>query len=330
MRIAIDAMGGDFAPQEIVAGVVEAATVLDNQLCLVGQPEAIADHLESPDERIDIVPAQEVVLMDESPRSALRSKPDSSVARAVQMVAEQEAQAVVSAGNSGAFMALCVMRLGTIPGVHRPAIAIMLPTPSGHRVLLDAGANVDCKAEHLRDFGLMGSIYAEHALDIQAPRVGLLSIGSEPGKGNELTKGAFKLLADANLNFVGNVEGDQIFTGGCDVVVCDGFVGNVILKSSEGNFSTMLGHVHSSIGTSVWLRLLEPLLRRPLRQLKQQFEYAEYGGALLLGVNDVCVVSHGRSDAHAILSAIAVANKAVHTEIIDHLSGAFAELVVVP
>ncbi len=329
MRIAIDAMGGDFAPAEIVAGVAQAAATGDGQLSLVGQPEAIAEHLESPCEGIDIVPAQEVVLMDESPRSALRSKPDCSVARAVELVAEGNAQAVVSAGNSGAFMAFCVMRLGTIPGVHRPAIAITMPTPSGHRVLLDAGANVDCKAEHLRDFGLMGSIYAEHALDIQTPRVGLLSIGSEPGKGNELTKGAFELLQNANLNFVGNVEGDQVFTGGCDVVVCDGFVGNVILKSSEGNFSTMLGHVQASISKNVWLRALAPLLHRPLRRLKQQFDYAEYGGALLLGVNGVCVVSHGRSDARAMMSAIAVANKAVETEMIDHLSSAFAELVSV-
>jgi len=322
-------MGGDYAPREVVAGTLSAAAVVDGQLCLVGQPEAIAEHLGPHNERIEVRAAQEAVLMDDSARSALRSKPDSSVARAVEMVAANEAQAVVSAGNSGAFMALCMTRLGTIPGVRRPAIAITFPTPSGLRVLLDAGANVDCKAEHLRDFGLMGSIYAQYALGIHSPRVGLLSIGSEPCKGNELTKSAFGLLGKTNVNFVGNIEGDQIFAGTCDVVVCDGFVGNVILKSAEGTFAALIAQVRSSFRRSLVLRPLGPLLHRPLQMLKRQFDYAEYGGALLLGVRGVCVVSHGRSDAHAIMNAIVVASRATQTKIIDHLSGAFADLVAV-
>jgi glycerol-3-phosphate acyltransferase PlsX len=329
MRIAVDAMGGDFAPQQVVAGAVRAATALDAQLTLVGRPQAIAQHLGPSADSIEIRPAGEVVSMDESPRNAIRGKSDSSVARAVEMVAEREAQAVVSAGNSGAFMALCVTQLGTVPGVRRPAIAITVPSPSGYRVLLDAGANVDCKPEHLRDFGLMGSVYAAHALGVENPRVGLLSIGSEAGKGNELTRAAFDLLAATGLNFVGNVEGGQVFTGGCDVVVCDGFVGNAILKACEGILSTFFDQVRNSLRSGPVLRLLAPLLRRPLLGLRRRFDYAEYGGALLLGVNGVCVVSHGCSDATAIMNAIAVAHRAAESELIGHLSGAFAQLEAV-
>ena len=330
MRIAVDAMGGDFAPDEIVAGAARAAVALDTQLALVGEPEAIAEQLGPPGHRIEIKPARDVVSMDESPRNAIRGKPDSSVARAVEMVAENETQAVISAGNSGAFMALCVMRLGTIPGVRRPAIAITVPTSSGYRVLLDAGANVDCKPEHLRDFGVMGSVYAAHSLGIENPAVGLLSIGSERGKGNELTRAAFDLLTETNLKFVGNVEAGQVFTGGCDVIVCDGFVGNAILKSIEGACLAVLDESRASLRSSLLLRLLAPVLRGPMRTLKSRFDYSEYGGALLLGVNGVCVVSHGCSDANAIVNAIAVAHRAAQSELIEHLSGAFAELAIVP
>ena len=329
MRIAVDAMGGDFAPEQIVAGALLAADELNAQLSLVGRPEAVEQCLGGRarmNGQIEISPASDVIEMGESPRAALRGREDSSVALAVAMVGDGSAQAVVSAGNSGAFMAVATMRLGTIPGVKRPAIAITVPTPEGgYRVLLDAGANADCKPEHLRDFGLMGSVYAQYALQIEEPRVGLLSIGEEKVKGNELTKAAYGMLEEADLNFIGNVEGGDIFTGDADVVVCDGFTGNVVLKTVEGVGGTIFRQIRESVSDSVVLCMFAPLLRAAFRKVAKQFDYSEYGGALLLGVNGVSVVGHGCSNANAVRNAIGFAYRAVEGELVEHMSAAFAE-----
>lgn len=329
MRIAVDAMGGDFAPKEIVAGALLAADELNAQLSLVGRPEEIERYLGKATQangRVEIAAAEDVISMGESPRAALRGRDDSSVARAVAMVGDGSAQAVVSAGNSGAFMALSTVRLGTIPGVKRPAIAITVPVPGGsYRVLLDAGANADCRPEHLRDFGVMGALYAQHALHIETPRVGLLSIGQEKGKGNELTKTAHDLLEETDLNFIGNVEGGDIFTGGTDVIVCDGFTGNVVLKTTEGVGAAIFGQIRESIAQSTELSESAPLFEKALRCVANQFDYSEYGGALLLGVNGVSVVGHGCSNANAIRNAIRFAYRAVEGKMVEHISTAFAE-----
>ncbi len=328
MRIAVDAMGGDFAPEQIVDGARLAAGELDAIISLAGPPEAIESCLRElgprPD-NIEIEPATDVIAMEESPRAALRGRDGSSVARAVGLVAEGRAQAVVSAGNSGAFMALSAVRLGTIPGVRRPAIACPMPSPTGPCVLLDAGANADCRPEHLRDFGLMGALYAEHSLGIGNPRVAVLSIGEEKGKGNELTKAAYDLLAETELNFVGNAEPGDIYGDGCDVAVCDGFVGNVVLKTSEGVASLMVDQLKRLIQGSLALKLVSPLLRSGLRQMMREFDYSEYGGALLLGVNGVSIVGHGCSDARAIRNAVCFAHRAVQSRLVEHISEVFAQ-----
>ena len=326
MRIAVDAMGGDYAPEQTVAGAILAAQEIDARISLVGDPDAICAQMvgSTPGDRIEIEPAGDVIDMGESPRSVLRGRDDTSMARAVEQVRSGAAQAVFSAGNSGAFMALSVMRLGTIPGVRRPAIAVTMPSENGHRVLLDAGANADCKPEHLVDFGMMGSIYAEHALGIDNPQVGLLSIGEEKGKGNELTKAAHELLEMADLNFCGNVEGGDIFGGACDVIVCDGFVGNVVLKVTEGAAGLLLRRVQQAIMETPELAPVAPAFAEALRTLTGEFDAAEYGGALLLGVNGVCIVGHGCSDAQAVRNAIRFAHRAIDGQLVEELLNAFA------
>ncbi len=327
MRIAVDAMGGDFAPEQIVAGARLAAGEVNADVVLVGAAEAIERCLRElgpRPENIEIEPAADVIGMGESPRAALRGRDDSSMARAVALVGDGSAQAVVSAGNSGAFMALSATRLGTVPGVRRPAIACAMPSPTGPCVLLDAGANADCRPEHLRDFGLMGAIYAEHSLGIENPRVAVLSIGEEKGKGNELTKAAYDLLAETDLNFIGNAEPGDIYADVCDVAVCDGFVGNVVLKTSEGVAGLLVDQIKRVIRSSVALRLVSPLLRSGLRQLVREFDYSEYGGALLLGVNGVSIVGHGCSDARAVHNAVRFAYVAVQSRLVEHISQVFA------
>ena len=319
-------MGGDHAPEEIVAGALLAAEQVDAAISLAGDPDAIAACIgDAAPEHIEVEPAHDVIAMGESPRAALRGRDDTSLARAVDQVAHGDAQAVVSAGNSGAFMALSVMRLGTIAGVRRPAIAVTMPTADGHRVLLDAGANADCRPEHLVDFGLMGSVYAQNTLGIDNPRVGLLSIGEEKGKGNELTKATHELLEVADLNFCGNVEGGDVFGGKCDVIVCDGFVGNVVLKVTEGAAGLLFRQIRAAVEQSQELRPLASQLAGALRDVADRFDASEYGGALLLGVNGVSIVGHGCSDAKAVRNAIRVAHRAVEGRLVEHLRAIFAQ-----
>ena len=322
MIIAVDAMGGDLAPEQIVHGALCCPPHVGADLALVGQPDQVrrylpADHQDRPE--LKIVAASGVVGMEDDLSSILRNGCQSSLAVAVEMVRTGEADAAVSAGNSGAFMALAYAQLGTIAGVRRPAIAVVLPSRRQAQVLIDGGANVDCQPVHLAQFAVMGSIYAQHALQIDRPRVGLLSIGREPSKGNDLTRAAYELLRESPLDFIGNVEGDDMLGEDVDVIVADGFAGNVALKAAEGMARWATSELDREIAQSVWARLGALLMRRSLAKLRKSLDYATYGGALLLGVRGICVVSHGRSDARAISNALSVAHRAVNGQIVQRL-----------
>lgn len=310
-RIALDAMGGDHAPDEVIKGALLAAAESPVDILLVGKQEVLAAKLKQFGDgratRIEIVDAREVVEMDDGALTPIRKKRNSSVRVCANLVKEGRAQAMVSAGHTGASMTSAYMVLGTIEGVSRPALAAILPNANNYTVLLDVGANVDSKASYLREFAVMGHFYAQMVFGIEAPRVGLLSIGEEEGKGNELTKETFRVLKETGLNFIGNAEGRDVFNGNCDVVVCDGFIGNVVLKAGE------------ALGEMVGRKLREQVTRSPIRKagalilktafddLKKSMDYSEYGGAPLLGVNGGCIVCHGRSNAKAIKNAIRVA-----------------------
>lgn len=328
MRIALDAMGGDFAPTEVVKGAVRAARELDAQIVLVGDQERIRQELGRAPSNIEIVHASQVIEMQEHPAAAVRRKRDASVVVAGLLVAEGKADAMISAGNSGAAMAVALMKIGAIPGIERPAIATLIPSRNGKTVLLDVGAVVDCRPENLLDFATMGGIYAEQVLGISEPRVGLLSIGEEPTKGNELTKATYELLQKASLNFIGNVEGRELFADVADVVVCDGFVGNVVIKVSEGLGEFVVDSVKGEVNQSLFYRLAAMALSPGLKRLKKKVDYAEYGGAPLLGVNGICIISHGRSDSRAIYNAVKAAARAVNADVVGRIRGTLAMAAV--
>jgi glycerol-3-phosphate acyltransferase PlsX len=330
MRIAVDAMGGDYAPREIVRGAVEAARRLPavSRILLVGDAEAVRRELgpDSPvSDKIEVRHAAEVVGMDESPAQAVRRKKDSSIGRAVDMVHSGEADAAVSAGNTGAFVVAATLKLGRLPGVERPAIAAVLPTQNRPFVLVDAGANTDCTAGLLFQFAVMGSVYSRVILGQRAPVVGLLSIGGEDVKGNELTKEAFGLLSGSHLNFTGNVEGHDLFVGETDVVVCDGFVGNVVLKTSEST-AHAIGHWMKQEFRRNPVRVLGALLLSgALKAMRRRMDPETYGGAPLLGVNGICIITHGASSASAIFHAIRVASEAVEQKLNELIVGQITE-----
>jgi glycerol-3-phosphate acyltransferase PlsX len=307
MRLALDAMGGDHAPAVTVEGAVQSARESNHEIILVGREELIRAELARHDTRkisLRIEHAAEVIGMDETPAQAVRQKKDSSLAVAARLVADGKADAFVSAGNSGATMASALLYLRRIPGVSRPAIATVFPTISGVCVMLDVGANVDCKPKHLQQFGIMGSSYLEGVFGIKNPRVGLLSIGEEDSKGNELSLETFDLLKKTPLNFIGNIEGRDITRGNCDVAVCDGFVGNILLKFGEGVAEMMLKIVKEEFKAHpiAWASL--PFLWAALKDLRKKVDYSEQGGAPLLGVDGVCIISHGRSNAKAVKNAL--------------------------
>jgi glycerol-3-phosphate acyltransferase PlsX len=314
IRIAVDAMGGDHAPEEIIKGAALAAE--DYQIILVG-PEFLRDQLPR---GVTLVEACEWIGMDEQPAVALRRKRNSSLMVAANLVREGKADAFVSAGNSGAAMGAALLRLGRIPGIGRPAIAIPLPTTIEKPCLiLDAGANVDCTEENLLQFARMGANYYQAVFNEELPRVGLLSIGEEEGKGNQLTRAAHKLLAESDLNFIGNIEGRDLTAGTAQVAVCDGFVGNIVLKLAEGMASSIFKILKEEVKKS-WLRKMGMSLARPaLKSLASRFDYAEYGGAPLLGVDGVVMISHGRSKARAILSSINNAAVCVEKQVVQKL-----------
>jgi len=331
MRIAVDAMGGDYAPEEIVKGAIKAAAELNVEIALVGDPAQLEKELHKhkfDQKLISIVPALDVIAMDEHPASAVRKKADSSIMVSTDLVKRGQAQAVVSAGNTGAAMAAAKLRLRSIPGIERPAIAAIIPTEKGKCLLLDVGANADCKPKHLVHFALMGSIYVEKIWGISQPKVGLLNIGEEETKGNELSIATYELLKQSNLNFVGNAEGRDITKGDIDVIVCDGFVGNVVLKFGEGLASSIFQLIKGEIKKN-WLASLGIVfLASIFKALKKKMDYTEYGGAPLLGVNGVSIISHGSSNEKAIKNAIRVAKEVVEGKVVENICQGVAKLGV--
>jgi len=312
MRIAVDAMGGDYAPHEIVKGAVDAVkslTDVDN-LFLVGDELLVKKEVNDigySGQKITIKHASEVVEMGETPAMAIRKKKDSSISRCIDMIAAGEANAVVSAGNTGAVVVASTLKLRLLPGVLRPAIATILPTRDRPVVLIDAGANTDCDPIMLTQFGIMGSIYSKVIFKQEEPVVGLMSIGGEDTKGNEITKKAFSLLGKANIKFRGNVEGHDLFKGETDVVVCDGFVGNVILKTSESAAHVIGSWMKEEFTKNPVRKFGAFLLKEALHSMKKKMDPELYGGAPLLGVNGVVIITHGSSSAKAIYHAIRVA-----------------------
>jgi glycerol-3-phosphate acyltransferase PlsX len=327
MRIALDAMGGDHAPATTVEGAIEAIKKIRNiSVILVGDRAELVKELkkkEYPAARINIKHASQVVGMDESPISAFRKKKESSIRVAFELVKSGDADAVVSAGNSGVVMATALYVLGRIPGVDRPAIATVMPTLKGRFVLIDAGANVDCKPNHMVQFAIMGEAYAKHVFNIKDPKIGLLGIGEEDVKGNELTRVVFKYLKALHKNFVGNVEGKDIFLGDVDVVVCDGFVGNIALKISEGLAEAVTKMLKMEIKKRTSGKLGYLFLKNAFRSFKKKTDYSEYGGAPLLGVTKPCIIGHGRSTARAIKNAIKVAVELHHKRMVEVISEEF-------
>jgi phosphate acyltransferase len=320
LKIAVDAMGGDFAPASEVEGALDATRDLDIGVILVGQTEKIQSELDRHrrnralggyswnSSKIEIVDAQEVITMDDPVAHSVRRKRNSSIRVAAKLVRDGQAQALVSAGNTGAVMMTAKLVIGTLPKVDRPALATVLPTLKERgTVILDVGANAECKPKHLYEFAVMGSLYSSSIVGVHKPRVGILSIGEEEAKGNDLTKEAFKLLKNSPLNFIGNVEGRDMYTGLADVIVCDGFTGNVALKVSEGVFEFMMSLLKKELTATLQTKAGAILSRPAFQKFKKRLDYAEYGGAPLLGINGVAVICHGRSTPKAIRNAIAVA-----------------------
>lgn len=325
MRVAVDAMGGDHAPGEIVAGAELAARDLGIEIVLTGEPQSVSRELAARGARgIEIVDAPELIGMSEAAGMAVRRKRRASVVAAMELVRDGRADAMVTAGHTGAAMAAALFTLGRIAGAERPAIAVVIPTLAGQAVLLDVGANVDSKPQHLLQFALMGSVYARSVLGIAHPRVALLSIGEEASKGNDVTLRAAELLRGSGASFIGNVEGRGLFHGETDVAVCDGFVGNILLKSGEGIATMILSLLKDELVRSPHLVPILWLLSPRLHRFSKRLDYAEHGGAPLLGVNGVCVIAHGRSKAKAIRSAIGAAAVAARSHIVDQISAEIA------
>lgn len=310
--IALDAMGGDHAPQAEVEGAIQAVRSLNVRVVLVGKEDVIkaelARHPQARGLALDVHHASEVITMEDSAAKAVRTKRGSSIRVACRLVREGEAQGVVSAGNTGAVMATAKMVQGMLPGVERPALASALPTIKGAPVIVcDVGANVDCSARMLAQFAVMGDVYSRVIFHNQRPRIGILSIGEEDLKGNELTKTASAMLRNMPIHFIGNVEGRDIYTGMADVVVCDGFVGNVALKVSEGLVDMVKQMLTASLKANPMRQLGYLLSQGAFQDFRKRVDYSEYGGAPLLGVKGTCIICHGRSNANAIKNAIRVA-----------------------
>lgn len=324
MKIALDAMGGDYAPAAAVAGAVQAARAYSLEVILVGDAIRIQAELRKYDTRglrLPIIHASQVVEMDEH-TMAVKQKQDASMVVAMRLVREGQADAFASAGNSGAVMAAALFTLGRIPGIIRPALATVYPMPPHRCILLDIGANADCKPEHLLQFAIMGAAYAERIHGIPRPRVGIISNGEEPEKGSALVREAFSLLAASGLNFIGNVEGKDIAKGLADVIVTDGFTGNVVVKTMEGVADFITGRLREAM-TSRWhYKLAAAVLLPAFNRLRRSMDYREYGAGPLLGVQGLVFIGHGRSDARAIMSALRVANEAVRSGMLEAIKEA--------
>lgn len=323
MKIIVDAMGGDHAPQVPVEAAARAVKELDIDIILVGDKEVVENELkkhEYDENRIEIVHAPEVISNHEEPAKAVRSKKGASVVVAANLLKNGEGDAMLSMGNTGALLASGLLIVGRIKGILRPALGTVLPTAQGPKLLIDAGANTNCKPENLVQFGIMGSVYMENIHKIDKPKVGLVSNGEEEGKGDELTKASYPKMADAPFNFMGNIEGRDIMEGSADVMVCDGFVGNVILKTVEG-----MGHVISSMLKGMFMKNLKTkigalFVMDGVREFKSMMDYREYGGAPLLGTKKPVIKGHGSSDAVAAFNAIRQAKMFVSTDVINGIT----------
>lgn len=318
MRVAVDAMGGDYAPGAIVEGAIEASRSYGIEVLLVGRPDAIEEEISRlkrhgglDGTKFQIIPADEIVEMGDDPLRAVRHKRNSSMAIALKAVKSGEADAFVSAGSTGAAYGIARAILGRVKGVTKPAIAVVMPNVRDQTVVIDAGANVDCSPKDLAEFAVMGSIYSELILGKPSPRVGLLNIGTEEVKGNDLVLGARHLLRESPINFTGDVEGRDVMAGTVDVVVCDGFVGNVILKFGEGMADMVVKLIKEELSSTLSSGIGAALIRGGFERLKAKLDYTEYGGAPLLGINGACIIAHGSSCPKAIKNAVRVASEYV-------------------
>ena len=325
MRIALDAMGSDLAPASEIEGAIRTLreSTTDTQIVLVGDGERIEAELSArsdyPKDHLSVVHAPDRIVPGEAPAAAVRRKPTSSIVVGVKLQKEGGADAFVSAGSTGAVMASSLLFLRRLPGVDRPAIGTILPTSKHPALLLDAGANVDCKPQHLLQFALLGGIYAQDLMGVDNPRIGLLNIGEEPEKGNELAVESYKLLANADLNFIGNIEGREIIRGGCDVLVCDGFAGNLILKFYESVAEFVIGLLKRELSAHNAEEL-------ELNEIFRFLDYEEVGGAPLLGVNGVSIIMHGSSSPKAFFNGLGVAARAVESSMVSHMAGELAKV----
>jgi glycerol-3-phosphate acyltransferase PlsX len=329
IKIAVDSMGSDNSPRSEVEGAVQAAKAYDVHVILVGRDSMLLPLLKEAGGEglpIEIRNATQVIAMDEIPTAALRKKKDSSMRIAAELVRDKEASGLVSAGNTGAVMAISKMVLGAVPGVDRPALATIMPTLSGHAVLLDVGANVSCKPRHLVQFAVMGHLFSKNIIGVASPRVGLMSVGEEESKGNELTKEVHKVLKQIHLNFIGNVEGRDIYNGRADVIVCDGFTGNVALKTSEGLIEAVLKLLKDELSRNLQAKLGALLSQQSFKRLKKRLDYSEYGGAPLIGLRGVTIICHGRSSSNAIKNAIRVAKEFADNQVNSTLESELRQL----
>ena len=323
MKIAIDAMGGDHAPQEPVKGAIDALEHIDAHMVLIGDENQIHQELKKytyDTSRVSVVHTTEIISGEDKPVQAIKRKKDSSMVVGLLKLKDKELDGFVSAGNTGALLAGGLLRVGRIKGIDRPALCSVYPTSKGMSILTDAGANADCKPRNLLEFGIMGSLYAQNVLGMNNPRVGLANIGHEEGKGNALVIEAFDMLKEANLNFIGNVEARDIPEGATDIIVCDGFTGNIILKLSEGvvkSFSSMMKKVFMK---SPLTKVAALLVKNGLGEMKKNMDYTEYGGAPLLGVKGLVVKAHGSSNAKAFMNAIRYAEKAAASGVVEKIA----------
>lgn len=325
LHIAVDAMGGDHAPEVVVQGVIDYLKSDRNvSILLVGKEKEIRKELKKykvqSQNGIEVVDALEQISMREHFFSYWRKREKTSIKRALDLVKNQQAEAMVSAGNTGAVMSISKNVLGTLRSIDRPALAIMIPTLKGNSLLVDVGANVDSKPKNLIQFALMGKVYLEHVQGIQNPRIGLMSIGEEEGKGNELIKTTYKLLKTLDINFIGNIEGRDAYLGEADLIVTDGFTGNVTLKVAEGVVDVMLSMLRREIMTNILSKIGFFFLKSSLRRIKKKLDYTEYGGALLLGVKGIVIIGHGRSNARAIRNAIDLSKRFITGRVLDKIS----------
>jgi len=324
VRIAIDAMGGDNAPGEIVAGALRAVEELGVKVFLVGSPQDIEPILPSSikSEQVEIVPAEGTIAMDEEALSGIRRKPKASINVAMSLVKQGQADAVISAGHSGAAMAAALLRLGRLPGIDRPAIGAVFPTmvASKQVLILDVGANVDCRPQFLEQFAVLGSAYSQYVLGVTEPKVGLLNIGEEECKGNDAAIRAHQMISEnPYIKFVGNAEGRDVLSGDFDVIVCDGFVGNVLLKFAEAVGEILLQIIREELPQGLRGQIGCSIVKPNLKRIKQRIDHAEHGGALLLGVNGICVIGHGSSQAPSIFNAVRLAKEAVDNQVLQRI-----------